>query len=268
MVNRAGSAVSSIFSETGTNMINIIKRIGYTLILLFKTIYYLRFVVSKRSELFKQMYIAGVKSLLVCGIVAFFTGMILALQTGIELKKFQQQQLVGNLLITTMTKEMGPFTTALIITASVGAAMAAELGTMKVTEQVDALEMMSISPIKFLVMPRVTALAIMLPVVTIYTTILGVMGGALIARFQLTVPFDLYFMRVYESLYLKDMYVGLLKAFVFSLIISGISCGNGLKAENGVLGVGEAIRSSVVASFLMILIMGYFITSIFYGEAL
>lgn len=246
----------------------IIERVGFTIMLLGKTLISTRYIFEKRKDVFRQMYIAGVKSLLVCGIVAFFTGMILALQSGIQLKKFQQQQLVGNLVITTMTKEMGPFTTALIITASVGAAMAAELGTMKVTEQIDALEMMSISPIKYLVMPRVTALAIMLPIVTVFTTILGVFGGGLISRFQLGLPYEVYFQKVLESLYLKDMYVGLLKAFIFGLIISGISCGNGIRAENGVLGVGAAIRASVVSSFLMILIVGYFITSIFYGGTL
>ncbi len=245
-----------------------VEQVGFTLIMLGKAVLFMRFAPVKRHEVLKHMHITGIKSLLVCSIVAFFTGMILALQSGIQLKKFNQAELVGNLVISSMTMEMGPFITALIITASVGSAMAAEIGTMKVTEQIDALEMMSISPIKFVVMPRVLALTVMLPAVTIYTVILGTFGGAIIAKYQLGIGYDTYFMRVMESLVFKDMYVGLFKALVFGFIISGISCANGLKTTNGVIGVGETTRRSVVASFLMILIIGYFMTSIFYGGEL
>ena len=265
----AGESKTNIFFSTfGASVIQVLNRMGFVVMLLGSSLMKLHYIPRRRGDILKQMYIAGFKSLGVCGIVAFFTGMILALQSGLQLIQFQQQHMVGTLVINTMTKEMGPFMTALIITASVGSAMASEVGTMKVTEQVDALEIMSINPVQYLVMPRVVALAVMLPVVTVYTTVLGVMGGALISNFQLSLSYDIYFKMVYESIWLKDIYVGLFKAFVFGIGIAGISCGNGLKAENGVLGVGAAIRSSVVASFLMILICGYFITSIFYGGTL
>jgi len=231
--------LDDFFFYLGNSLIAILSQVGYTVLLLSGSLFYLRYAFEKRREILKQMYIAGVKSILVCSIVAFFTGMVLALQSGLQLKQFQQQALVGNLVITTMTKEMGPFTTALILTASVGAAMAAEIGTMKVTEQVDALEMMSISPLKFLIMPRVFALSIMLPIVTVYTTMLGVAGGAVVAMFQLELPVDTYLKHVYESLWFKDICVGMFKSFVFGFIISGICCSYGLRAENGVLGVGR-----------------------------
>ncbi len=257
-----------IFDNVGSNIMLVLRDTGYTLILLFETAFYLKNAFGKRHEIAKQMYIAGVKSLLVCSIVALFTGMILALQAGIEFAVYQQEALVGNLVIATMTREMGPFMTAIILTASVGSAMAAEIGTMQVSEEIDALEMMSISPIKFLVMPRVVALSIMLPVMTIYTNVLGTLGGAIVAKYQLQVPYDVYYAHVLDSLKFKATYVGLFKAIVFGIIISGVSCAQGLRAQNGALGVGRATRSSVIISFLMVLVIGYIITSIFYGKQL
>ncbi len=255
-----------IISLFGKTLIGLVRISGFTILLLLKAFYYCKNALSKRKEISKQMYIAGVKSLVVCSLVAVFIGMILALQTGIELMRFQQQNLVGDLVITTMTREMGPLMTGIIIIASVGSAMAAEIGTMKVSEEIDALEMMSISPVRFLVMPRLIALAVMVPVSTVYVIVLGTIGGAIVAYFQLGVPFDIYYNRVVEALRFKATYVGLFKSFVFGIIIAAISCAQGFKAVNGAMGVGKATRSTVVASFLMVLITGYFITAFFYGK--
>ncbi|HNX23853.1 MAG TPA: ABC transporter permease [Spirochaetota bacterium] len=254
-----------MFTDTGERITHQLKFTGFTLILIFKTFLTLRFVFAKRGEIVKQMYISGVKSMPVCTIVALFGGMILALHTGVELAKFGQQELVPTLMINIMNKEMGSFLTSIIITAFSGAAMAAELGTMKVSEEIDALEMMSINPVAYLVMPRVVSMMIMLPTLSIYTIILGVAGGGIISYFQLGITTEAYYHKVFQSIWLKDMYVGLLKSFVFGLMISSISCANGLKAEGGALGVGQATRVSVVSSYLLVLIMGYFITALFYG---
>ncbi|MBN2041851.1 MAG: ABC transporter permease [Spirochaetes bacterium] len=250
----------------GKNIMGILDISGYTIILIAEATYYCKNAFGKTREIFKQMYVAGVKSLLVCSLVAVFIGMILTLQAGLELMRFQQQALVGNLVITTMTREMGPLMTGVIIIASVGSAMAAEIGTMTVSEEIDALEMMSISPVKFLVMPRLVALAIMLPISTIYVNALGTVGGAIVAYFQLNVPFDTYYSHVVDSLRFKATYVGLFKAHIFGIVIAGVSCAQGFRATNGALGVGKATRSTVVISFLMILIIGYFVTSVFYGK--
>jgi phospholipid/cholesterol/gamma-HCH transport system permease protein len=168
-------------------------------------------------------------------------------------------------MINIMNKEMGSFLTAIIITAFSGAAMAAELGTMKVSEEIDALEMMSINPVAYLVMPRVVSMLLMLPALSVYTIVLGVSGGAIVSYFQLGITTETYYHFVFESIWIKDIYVGLLKSVVFALIISSISCANGLKAEGGALGVGQATRVSVVSSYLMVLIVGYIITALFYG---
>jgi len=254
-----------IFIDIGEKITYQLKFSGFTLILMLKTFLTMRFVFLKRGEIIKQMYISGVKSMPVCTIVALFGGMILALHTGVEFAKYGQQELVPTLMINIMNKEMGSFLTAIIITAFSGAAMAAELGTMKVSEEIDALEMMSIDPIRYLVMPRVVSMLIMMPTLSIYTIILGVSGGAIISYFQLGMSTEAYYHRVFQSIWIKDMYVGLLKSLVFGLLISSISCANGLKAEGGALGVGQATRVSVVSSYLLVLIMGYFITALFYG---
>jgi len=252
-------------SGVGEKLLYQVHFSGFTLLLILKTLLEMRYIFSKRREIIKQMYISGVKSMMVCSIVALFGGMIFSLQTGLQLKVYGQSDFVPTMMINIMNKELGSFLTAIILTAFSGAAMAAELGTMKVSEEIDALEMMSINPVRYLVMPRMVSMMIMLPVLSIYTIILGVCGGAIIRYFQLGLSFDIYFRRIEESIWFKDMYVGLLKSLVFALIISSISCANGLKAKNGALGVGHATRVSVVSSYLMILILGYFITSIFYG---
>lgn len=259
------SDIYGIFSSVGERMLYQIKFTGFTLILVFNTFIQLRFAFSKRREIIKQMYVSGVKSMMVCSIVALFGGMILSLHSGVELKKWGQQDVVPILMINVMNKEMGSFLTAIILTAFSGAAMAAEIGTMKVSEEIDALEMMSINPVKYIVMPRIVSMMIMLPTLSIYTVVLGVFGGAVVSYFQLGLTFEDYYHRVYESIWVKDMYVGLLKSLVFAIIISSISCANGLLAQNGALGVGRATRISVVSSYLMVLIVGYFITSLFYG---
>jgi len=266
MSEKIKQSIISFIRKIGTNTLNIVSMMGYCMLLFLEVIYYSKSAFEKRHEILKQMYYAGVKTFLVVSIVALFTGMILALQTGLELKPYQQQALVGNILIATLTREMGPFTAAIILIAAVGSTMAAEVGTMAVSEEIDALEMMSISPVKFLVMPRVIALGIMLPVATIYINLLGSIGGSIVAYFQLDVSFEVFYTHILDSLHFKATYVGLLKALVFGLMVSTISCANGLRAKNGALGVGKATRDSVVSSFLMVLIVGYYITALFYGK--
>ncbi len=237
---------------------------GYCVVLLSKTIFYLKNIFSRRHEVIKQMYFTAVKTLPVLTIVGVFTGMILAIQTGLEMKNFGQEKFVGRLIVATLTREMGPFIAAIIVIASVGAAIAAEIGTMKVSEEIDALEVMSISPVKFLVMPRVVAMSLMMPVAAVYVTVAGAVGGAVVAVNIIGVSLDVYYQQALLALNFKAVYVGLLKASVFGMLASILSCANGLKAENGAIGVGKATRDSVVNAFIMVLIVGYFITGLFF----
>jgi len=219
---------------------------------------------KSREEISRQMFMTGVKSLGVTSVVALFTGMILALQAGIILRSYGQEMRVGYLVSQTMFREMGPFMTALILAASVGSAMAAEIGTMAVSQEIAALDVMSINPVRFLVMPRLLAMMFMCPVLTAYTDFIGIFGGGFVAYTQLDVGWALYYENVKFLLFEKEIWVGMLKAWVFSVLIVGISCYQGMAATEGAVGVGRATRRSVVISFLVVLITGYMITRLFY----
>ncbi|MBP7283378.1 MAG: ABC transporter permease [Leptospiraceae bacterium] len=241
---------------------------GYTLVLLFQTVIEFRAIFFKRNEIVQQMFTAGISSFFVVSIVAVFTGMIMGLNAGLGLKDFGAEGQIGLLLTITLTREMSPFMTALILSASVGSAIAAEIGTMKVSEEIDALEVMSISPVRYLVMPRVLGFSLMVPVLCIYSSILGVFGGSVVGHFQLGVEYQVYFndvlRRVGSVPGLKDLYVGLLKGLVFGITVSIVACSHGLRATNGAIGVGRATRESVVTSFLLVIFIGYVLTAILY----
>ncbi len=212
----------------------------------------------------RQLYIAGISSLPVVTIVAVFTGMILALQTGLELQRLNQEMYIGSAVMVSMLREMGPFMSGMILAACVGSSMAAQLGSMVVNEEISALEMMSVNPITFLVTPRIWAMMLILPLLSFYTCALGLLGGAVIGVTQLNVNFQQYFSVAMHWAELKDLYVGLFKALCFGVLISGIACYQGLTTTGGAVGVGRVTRNSVIGAFLMILVVGYIITRFFY----
>ena len=250
----------------GQKAILVAREIGRGVMLMVKGFAAARFALTERSrrEILGQMFIYGIKSLGVISIVAVFTGMILALQTGIELRKFNQEVYIGSAVMVTMLREMGPFMTGLILAACVGSAIAAQIGTMVVSEEVAALEIMSIDPVRFLGMPRLIAMVIMTPLLSFYTCILGVMGGGLVGMTQLGVSWAAYMENATRFAETKDLYVGLLKAMIFGIIITTVACYEGFNASQGAVGVGRATRQSVISSFLLILVTGYFITRLFY----
>ncbi len=237
---------------------------GYTLALLFQAALYSRSAMRRRREIVAQIFIAVLGSMPLIVITATFIGAIIALQTGIELAKYGQQSALGYVVPTTITRGMGPVFTAIAVTALIGSTIAAELGTMKVSEEIDALEVMSINPVYFLVMPRVVALGIAVPILTIYTDLIGSFGGALVAKGKFGVELSVYFENAKDILKLKDIYGGLAKAFCFGLLISSISCSQGIRAEQGAEGVGRATLRAVVTSFLFILVFEYILTWVIY----
>ena len=252
--------------RTGSIILEKMYRIGLSFLMLLEAIYCFRYAFSKRNinDTLSHLYMVGIKSLLVISVVALFTGMILALQTGLELQRYGQQNLIGSAVAVSVIREMGPFMTGLIITASVGSSIAAQLGTMTVSDEVNALEIMGINTKRYLVMPRIFSLTIMIPFITLYTNILAIIGGALIGYTQLNVEFTSYFQNALNFTDIKDLYVGLFKAIVFGLIIGTVACHQGFSAKNGASGVGRVTRRAVIISFLLILIIGYIITRLFY----
>ena len=251
----------------GRKMVSQCRGFGRALVLLADTVRYLPTVFRRRArrEVLNQMYVGGVLSIPVITIVAIFTGMILALQTGIELRRFSQEAYIGSAVMMSMLREMGPFMTGLILAASVGAAIAAQMGTMVVSEEVAALEVMSISPVRFMVMPRLAAMCVMTPLLSFYGSLMGVAGGGIVGRTQLGVSWNAYVDNATKFVVLKDIYVGLFKAFLFGIIIVLVACYQGFETTNGAVGVGRSTRRSVVISFLAILISGFFVTRFFYA---
>jgi len=237
---------------------------GYTLELLGRATVRLSLVGRKKREVIHQLFLCAFGSLPVVFIIALFAGMILSLQTGIELRKFGQEGTLGYIVAASICREMGPVFTAIALAGLVGSTYAAEIGTMKVSEEVDALEVMSIDPIYYLVMPRVLALSTAAVVLTIYADLIGVLGGALVAKASFNVDLGLFFRNAQDILQLKDIYGGLLKAVVFGATISTVACSQGLRTEHGAEGVGRATLRTVVLSFIFVLAFNYFLTWVLY----
>ena len=233
---------------------------GYTIDLLFRATGKLAFLARKRQEALNQLALCTLGSLAVVFITSLFTGMIVSLQTGQVLRDFSQEESLGFIVVVGMCREMGPVFTCLALAGLVGSTYAAEIGTMKVSEEVDALEVMSIDPVYFLVMPRILALGIAAVVLTIYADVIGTIGGALVARSHFDVDLAIFIKNGRDALKLKDVYGGLLKSFLFGLTIATVACSQGLRAEGGPAGVGRATLHSVVVSFMLILIFDYLLT--------
>jgi phospholipid/cholesterol/gamma-HCH transport system permease protein len=216
------------------------------------------------QEILKQMEEVGVRSFPVVIITAAFTGMVLALQSFTGFKRFNMESMTGTVVALSMTRELGPVLTGVMVSGRVGSAMAAELGTMRVTEQIDALYTLATNPIKYLVVPRFLAAAIMLPILVVFADIIGILGGYLVSVQILRTNPILYFRRTWDYLEFNDLYSGLLKAIFFGMILATISCYQGFSAEGGAEGVGRATTKAVVISSLAILISNYFITVILF----
>ena len=217
-----------------------------------------------RADLARQLYTTGIRTLPVITVVALFMGMILALQVGLELRRFNQEIYLGAAVMISLIREMAPFSCGVCLAACVGSAIAAELGTMKVNDEVAALEIMSISPIRFLASPRILALVIMAPILGFYCCVVGAMGGGIVGATQLGVDFRQYMASAMSIAETKDLYVGLLKALVFGVIVGTVSVSEGFGTTVGATGVGKSTQRSVIVSFLLILVFGYMITRVCY----
>lgn len=253
-----------IIEKAGSNILNSLEGVGGTLLTLFRGLYWFKKSIKYRVLIFDQMLLCGVESLPVVVVIALFAGMVVALQTGQALARFELEGTIGNVVAASICREMGPVFAAIIVAGRVGSAMAAQLGTMKVSEEIDALEVMSIDPNRYLVMPRIWALLVMLPILTIFADLIGIVGGGVVARLQIGVSYYTFFDGVMTNLEVKDIYTGMVKAVVFGFSISSVACYQGLHARAGAQGVGRATTRSLVFSFLSILIFDYFISAIFY----
>jgi phospholipid/cholesterol/gamma-HCH transport system permease protein len=232
---------------------------GYTITILLKSLSWSNAIFHRRREIQYQLYVCGLGGLPVALLVAIFTGMVVTFQTGLYLQKLEQESSVGIIVAIAMCREMGPVTTCNILAGLLGSKIAAEIGTMNVGDEIEALKVMAINPIGYLIMPRVLAMCIICPLLTAYADLFGIISGALVSNSQLGVDFQLYFGNAKQHLEFKDFYSGLIKAGVFGVVIASVACAQGLKAERGAEGVGIATMKTVVISSIAILVFDYII---------
>ncbi len=218
----------------------------------------------RRETFARQLVFIGNESLPIVALVTLAIGAVLALQAAYQLKQFGAVLYTGGLVSVSMVRELGPVVTAIVIAGRVGASITAELGTMKVQEEIDALTTMGIPAIPYLVVPRIIAIALMLPCLNILGDIVGMLGGYLIGTFGLGMNSDLYIQENFKTLAHKDVWTGLAKSFLFALLIGFISNYKGLTVQGGAEGVGRATTQSVVLSIIMIIVADCVLTAIFY----
>jgi len=207
---------------------------------------------------------AGVRALPILSLITFFIGLILALQSAYELGKLGAMNLVAKTVALSMSRELGPLITAIVVIGRSGSAFAAEIGTMKVSEEIDALEVMAIHPVDFLVAPKFLAMVVMLPCLTIWANTMGILGGALFGVAQADFTWGRYIQASLESLYIRDIVSGLIKSLMFGVTITAVGCYEGLTTAGGAEQVGRSTTRAVVISILLVVVVDLVFTGMFF----
>lgn len=218
----------------------------------------------KKQRILEQAKRSGVDSFPIVSLVALFIGVIMALQTAYQMQRLGSEMYIASIVALSLVRELGPVITALVVAGRVGAAITAEIGSMQVTEQVDALSTLATNPLKYLVVPRLLALAITLPILTLYADVIGIFGGWLICVYKIGISSGMYLHITFDSLLFKDLFTGLIKTVCFGVLIALVSCYEGFNAEGGAEGVGRATMRAVVTTFILIIAADCFFTALFY----
>lgn len=245
-------------------IVNLASEVGGIWVMLMDAAYWTFRRPFRFGAIFQQMEFIGVKSLWVVIVTGGFTGMVFALQTYYGFRRFSSEGLVGTTVALSMTRELGPVLTGLMVTGRAGSAIAAELGSMRVSEQIDALTVMALSPIKYLVVPRVVAAVLMLPILTVIADFTGIVGGYFVGVKLLGINEGVFVGRMVKYVELGDIYNGLAKSACFGLILALISCYKGFYTSGGAQGVGRATTEAVVMASIVILISDYVLTSLMF----
>lgn len=255
------SKLTTYFSELGQKETSLFRSIGEVILLFSSTIRWIFTSRPRWDHIVMQMLYIGYDSIPIVLLTAVFIGMIMVLQTGYQLTKFGATLYAGGIGAIAMAREIAPVFTAFSIAARVGASIAAEVGTMRVTEQIDALETLACDPVQYLVVPRFIAAIIVIPLLTILAIFIGILGGLLAGVTNLGISAQLYLNNTRDFLILRDVYSGLIKTVAFAAIIAIIGCYQGFKTFGGAEGVGRATRNAVVGSIVLIIISDYFLTT-------
>lgn len=254
----------NVFARSGSMVFYFIQYLGELTILFGQTMYWMFFPPFKGVRFLEQAKRIGPGSFFISALVAFFVGMIIALQMAYQMVKLSAEIYIPNVVAVSLTRELSPVLTALIVAGRIGAGITAEIGSMVVTEQVDALKAFATNPVRYLVVPRFLALIVMLPLLTIFADLIGICGGFVICVFKLSISAQMYLNMVVQSLTYKDIVTGLIKTVFFGIIIALVGCHQGLTVKGGADGVGKATTVSVVRSFIMIIITDCMFTTMFY----
>lgn len=260
-MERVLNIISPIVSPFGAGLLGATRSLGRFTAFVWDTLVW-TFKPSFRTEqLFLQMEFVGVKSTGIIALTAFFSGAVFALQIGKVYSLFNLESMVGATVGLSLTREIGPVFAALMVTARACSSMAAEIGTMRVTEQLDALEVMAVDPVQYLVVPRVWASVIMVPLLTVLFSFVGIIGAYLVGVHILHISEGLLLSKLYYYVDADDLISGMVKAAFFGFFIAAISCYEGYKTSGGAQGVGRQTTRAVVVSSVCVLVMDYFLTS-------
>lgn len=259
-----GRFLLGIFEIIGQVALRFMEELGRVMTIFGQTLYWLPRRPFRLHLLFKQFEFVGIQSLFIILLTGLFTGAVFSLQSSYAFQLFQANSMVGPTVIMAVTRELGPVLGALLVTGRVGSAMAAELGTMRVTEQIDALETLAVNPIHYLIVPRVVATVIMLPILTAIFDYVALLGSYVVCVFMLGVNAIGFRQDVLYFVDLDDFYNGLIKAAFFGLTLALVGCYKGFYATRGAEGVGKATTQSVVVSSVAILVSDYFLTALLF----
>lgn len=256
--------IKNFFISFGKNVITFLYFIGGLSRLAAQALYWTFIPPFKRERFFDQAKRTGYDSFFIVSLIGLFIGMIMALQSAVLMQRLGSEMYIASIVAISIVRELGPVITSLVVAGRVGASITAEIGSMQVTEQIDALETLAVNPIQYLVVPRLLALIIMLPILTLYANIVGIFGGYMICVYKLGISSNMYINIAKDALIYKDLWTGLAKTVIFGMIIALVSCYEGFNVEGGADGVGRATRQAVVASFILIIAADCFFTALFY----
>jgi phospholipid/cholesterol/gamma-HCH transport system permease protein len=218
------------------------------------------------GETLRQMSIIGVNSLPIVLITIAFSGMVLALHTAVQFHKLGGDQFIGGLVAVSMAREAAPVLASVVVAARVGSAIAAELGSMKVTEQIDALRALAVSPVQYLVVPRLLAAILMMPVVTVFANVAGILGGWAVTTYFTHISSQIFITSIQSWLQWRDVILGLAKTLVFGGIIALVGCDRGLRTAGGAAGVGRSTTSAVVLAIVLVYVSDYFLSAVMFSS--
>jgi phospholipid/cholesterol/gamma-HCH transport system permease protein len=251
----------AFFEELGLYVIRFFEYLGGLVNLFFEALSWITKGSIRFNLMLNQMAILGVSSIGIVVITCTFAGMVLALQLADYAVRYGVSQYAGGAVALSMAREFAPMLSAIVVAGRAGSAITAELGSMKVTEQIDALRVMGVSPARYLVVPRFLALVVMMPLLATFAGVGGTLGGAVVAKSQANIQYSTFFDSVRTTLVYWDVYAGLIKAAIFACEISLVACMQGLNTSGGAAGVGKATTTSVVNSMLLVFITNYFLSA-------